>query len=84
MTTKKLMVYELRFKGWRGWCLIRTRLVLYSYFPENKRVAIRAAAKDVLELTAGSGASLRIFNLDGKIAEERTYPRKSDPRRSKG
>jgi uncharacterized protein DUF2188 len=28
--------------------------------------------------------SLRIHTLDGKIQEERTYSRSSDPRRSKG
>ena len=29
-------------------------------------------------------ASLRIHKRDGTIAEERTYPRSSDPRRTKG
>jgi hypothetical protein len=28
--------------------------------------------------------SVRIHNMDGKIQEERTYPRAADPRRSKG
>ena len=28
--------------------------------------------------------SLRIHKQDGKIQEERTYPRKADPKRSKG
>ena len=28
--------------------------------------------------------SVRIHKLDGKIQEERTYPRSADPRRSKG
>jgi len=29
-------------------------------------------------------STLRIHNRDGRIAEERTYPRSSDPRRTKG
>jgi hypothetical protein len=28
--------------------------------------------------------SVRIHNMDGRIQEERTYPRGADPRRSKG
>jgi hypothetical protein len=33
---------------------------------------------------AGEPISLRIHDRDGKIAEERTYPRSADPRGSKG
>jgi hypothetical protein len=33
---------------------------------------------------SGQGMSVRIHKADGKIDEERTYPRASDPRRSKG
>ena len=31
-----------------------------------------------------SNASVKIHKLDGKIQEERTYPRSIDPRKSKG
>ncbi len=33
---------------------------------------------------SGKTASVRIHKQDGKIQEERTYPRSADPRRSKG
>lgn len=31
-----------------------------------------------------AGGSVRIHKLDGKIQEERTYPRSADPKTSKG
>lgn len=34
--------------------------------------------------TAKPGGSLRIHKKDGKIQEERTYPRSRDPKRSPG
>jgi hypothetical protein len=34
--------------------------------------------------SSGEPVSVRIRNVDGKIAEERTYPRGADPRRSRG
>lgn len=37
-----------------------------------------------LELVAGNTVSLRIKSQDGRFQEERTYPRSSDPRKSKG
>lgn len=33
---------------------------------------------------AKNGGSMRIHKEDGKIQEERTYPRSKDPRRTKG
>jgi hypothetical protein len=45
---------------------------------------------DAVKNTAGVAkksqepVSVRIHKEDGKIQEERTYPRKADPRRSKG
>ena len=42
-----------------------------------KKVAA-AAKKD------SQPVSVRIHKLDGKIQEERTYPRSADPRKSKG
>ena len=39
----------------------------------------------VLQDAAGkNGASVKIKKVDGKIQEERTYPRSSDPKKSKG
>jgi len=38
----------------------------------------------VLEKTVGGKGSIRIRKRNGKIQEERTYPRSADPRGSKG
>lgn len=38
----------------------------------------------VLEKAVGGRGSVRIRKRDGKIQEERTYPRSADPRGSKG
>lgn len=46
-------------------------------FDGTKEEAIRGCAE---MLSKSSGASLRIHGLDGKIQEERTYPRSADPR----
>lgn len=46
----------------------------------TKAQAVREAAK----LLADSGSSLKIHKLNGRIQEERTYPRSADPKRSKG
>lgn len=42
------------------------------------------ALADTIEYMIKHEGSLRIHGLDGKIQEERTYPRSADPRRSKG
>lgn len=44
-----------------------------------------ATAGGVLERAIGpGGGSVRIKKMDGKIQEERTFPRASDPKRSPG
>ena len=48
---------------------------------DRKPEVVRAAAK---EARRQDSASLRIQRADGRIQEERTYPRSSDPRRTKG
>jgi hypothetical protein len=55
------------------------------------KVVARAAKKaDAIRETARAAradpqpVSVRIHAQDGRIQEERTYPQKSDPRRSKG
>ena len=51
-----------------------------------KSFATKAAATKggVLEKAVGGTGSVRIRKRDGKIQEERTYPRSADPRGSKG
>jgi len=48
---------------------------------EKKPHAIEFAKKVAMGL---GGASVRIHGHDGKIKEERTYPRSRDPKRSRG
>jgi hypothetical protein len=48
---------------------------------DKKAEVVRAAVKVARQQDA---ASLRIQRATGQIQEERTYPRRSDPRRSKG
>jgi uncharacterized protein DUF2188 len=47
----------------------------------NKAAALK---RGVLEKAVGGRGSVRIRKRDGKIQEERTYPRSADPRGSKG
>ena len=42
------------------------------------------AMKESTDFMRTHGGSLRIHKTDGQFQEERTYPRKADPRRSKG
>lgn len=46
----------------------------------NKTDAVKKSA----EILANSNSSLKIHKTDGKIQEERTYPRSADPKQSKG
>jgi Uncharacterized protein conserved in bacteria (DUF2188) len=48
---------------------------------DRKPEVVRAAARVARQQDS---ASLRIQRRDGRIQEERTYPRGSDPRRTKG
>lgn len=51
----------------------------------RKADAIRdAIARARAWAESGGSVSLRIYGKNGRIQEERTYPRSSDPRRSKG
>ena len=51
-----------------------------------KRFATKAAALKggVLEKAVGGRGSVRVRKRDGKIQEERTYPRSADPHGSRG
>ncbi|MEP5610892.1 MAG: DUF2188 domain-containing protein [Cyclobacteriaceae bacterium] len=50
-------------------------------FDGTKSDAVKSSA-DFLK--SGSGGSLKIHKENGRIQEERTYPRSKDPRKSKG
>ncbi len=45
----------------------------------------QATSGGVLKRAVGpTGGSVKIQKIDGRFQEERTYPRKADPKRSKG
>jgi hypothetical protein len=48
----------------------------------TKDAAVKATAK--VAKADPQAVSVRIHKVDGKIGEERTYPRSADPRSSKG
>lgn len=50
-------------------------------FEGSKEEAIRQSANHI---KTSSGGSLKIHKEDGKIQEERTYPRSKDPQNSPG
>jgi hypothetical protein len=86
----KLKVYEVRWADrnhllqvWR----LRSGpfLQLMSLLGETKRAFVARCAALCRKLAKREHPiSLRIFNRDGTISEERTYPRSADPKRSKG
>lgn len=63
-----------------GWALKKEGADRASKTAETK-AEITAVAREFL---AGKNASLKIHKQDGKIQEERTYPRKADPKKTKG
>jgi hypothetical protein len=56
----------------------------------GKRVASASTKVEAVRKTAEAArrerddVTVRIHGVDGRIKEERTYPRKADPRRSRG
>lgn len=48
----------------------------------TKAAAVKATAK--VAKAEPKGATVKVHKVDGKIGEERTYPRSADPKSSKG
>jgi uncharacterized protein DUF2188 len=48
----------------------------------TKQQVVRTTAQTARKVPGG--ASVRIHKLNGQVQEERTYPRRADPRRSRG
>lgn len=66
---------------------LNKRSGLWELQPENSNRVIRswktkdaATAKGVLKRAVGNRGSVRIHGINGRIQEERTYPRSADPR----
>lgn len=66
-----------------GWNVTRNGLVL-KWWPDKVDAVLHGVEEAVNEAEAGGLTSLRIKGKDGRIQQERTYPRSSDPRRTKG
>jgi len=66
-----------------GWNVTRNGLVLKCWADKTDAV-LHAVEEAVNEAEAGGRTSLRIKGKDGRIQQERTYPRSSDPRRTPG
>ena len=78
MSTRKTYHVTKTDKGWEG-----------KLQGESKPVASGSTKKEVMQKTIGVAkkqpmAQVLIHKMDGKIQEERTYPRSSDPRSSRG
>ena len=88
MKKPKLRVYDIRLRfGYRqAWLMVDgVRMVLASVGAERKNTFVSRCAKWCRETaTEQKPLSLRIHSIDGRILEERTYPRAADPQRSKG
>ncbi|MGH8417748.1 MAG: DUF2188 domain-containing protein [Pseudomonas sp.] len=63
-----------------GWALTKQGAERASKTAATK-AEIMALASEFLD---GKTASLKVHKEDGKIQEERTYPRSADPAKSKG
>lgn len=73
--------FTLKHNKKGGWDLKdQTGEVVRSF--TNKRDALSGGLFE--KLLGKNGGSVRIHKQDGKLQEERTYPRASDPRRSLG
>ncbi|MBE9465532.1 DUF2188 domain-containing protein [Dyadobacter subterraneus] len=69
-------------KDRESWKLQRenTSRATANFSGSSKEEAIRKSA----EILSDSNSSLKIHKMDGRIQEERTYPRSADPTKSKG
>lgn len=64
----------------KGWALTKQGAARASKTASTKAEIIKVAG----EFLDGKTASLKIHKEDGTIQEERTYPRRADPAKSKG
>ena len=77
------LTYRKREKAWGTEYKRGSLLVKATYNGLPKRNAIRVAVQEILK-SGVSVFSLKIHRMNGTIEEERTYPRKSDPTKTKG
>lgn len=69
----------------KGWQIKAQGADRATYTAKTKdEVLNKFRAVTAVNATKSKPISLRIHGVDGKIKEERTYPRGADPKRSKG
>jgi hypothetical protein len=79
---KKLPVWTVRWsKDLSRWVIKHSKGLAVS---TTKAWAIGWGLKAVLAAREPGPVSVRIYSKDGRIQEERTYPKRADPKRSKG
>jgi len=79
MPKQRLVKFEVKPSRRGGWDVAQgTRTVVHV---DAKLEAVRRGTALAKQQPA---ASLRIRKQDGQLQEERTYPRRADPRKSKG
>jgi hypothetical protein len=79
---RKMPVWTVRWSKDLGqWVLKHPKGLAVS---SPKAWAIGWGLKAVLAARDPGPVSVRIYRKDGRLQEERTYPRSADPRRSKG
>lgn len=70
---------------YRVWELVNTKTKAVRHVYTAKYTALsNKYPHSLAKLFANEPASVRIMDRHGKFQEERTYPRKRDPKRSKG
>jgi hypothetical protein len=97
MAKQKLTKCEIRWiQQARAWRFLADYVTKYSTVPndgldfsmtgENKAAFVRRIVAGLKQRIANGeyGFSLRIYDKDGRVQEERTYPRSADPKKSKG
>lgn len=81
---KRLPVWRVKWNRRWGW-YVDTGDGTVTLRVISKRETIRYTAKEAREFAkyTGGGVSVRIYLKNGRVQEERTFPRAADPR-SKG
>lgn len=80
---KRLPVWTVRWVRFRRMWVVRGDGGILSV-STTKKWATGFGLLSALARREPGGVSVRIYRKDGRLQEERTYPRSADPRRSRG
>lgn len=82
MTPRRITIRVIKLPGMPGWWVTVGGLALPEVTQANAALHARALAND--HARGGGRAEVVIHAADGRIRARDTYPRSSDPRRSRG